>query len=190
MWSPARMFAGKMGSTPFDYTGMLVLQLKDGKIVDLYEISDELAVGKILGEITNDQAERELMSGRIRRLSPRCGAGDPAQNKQIVQQWWEGDAAAQQALAAPDFAYHNPWSGAAHTYADRAQLMAQIQAAFPDSKFEDWPAPSSPRTTRWASASCCQASGLSCPGQPSTASSTARLQKSGYSGPTPPSIRP
>jgi predicted ester cyclase len=127
-------FTGKMGSTPFDYTGLLLLQLKEGKIIDLYEISDELAVGKIVGEIPNKE-QKASFGWQGAKVKPPATVGDPAQNKQIVQQWWEGDAAAQQALAAPDFMYYNPWSEAAHTYADRTQIMTQLQTEFPDLKF-------------------------------------------------------
>lgn len=130
-------FKGKLGNTSFTYTGMLLLQLKDGKIVDVYEVSDELAVRKFLGDIPNDQKNANFgWQGGADKPSADSGAGDPEKNKQIVQQWWEGDAAAQGTLAAPDFAYHNPWSPEARTLADRTRIMGEIVAAFPDLTYE------------------------------------------------------
>ncbi len=103
-------FTGKVGPTSFTYTGMLLVALKDGKIVDLYEISDELAVRKFLGDIPNDR-ENANFGWQDGARKPSAGGGDLVLNKEIVRRWWEGDAAAQEALAAPDFTYHNPWAG-------------------------------------------------------------------------------
>jgi len=135
-------FSGKIGPTSFNYTGMLLLLLQDGKIVDLYELSDELAVRKFLGEIPNDQKNANFGwqdAPNKTPANPAAGTVDPAQNKQIaqqiVQQWWAG-AATQQTLATPDFTYHNPWSPEARTYAARAQTMAQLRAEFGDLTFE------------------------------------------------------
>lgn len=130
-------FAGKIGPTSFTYTGMLLLQLKDGKVVDLYEISDELAVRKFLGDVPNDQKNDNFgWQDGPPKPPAKAGGGDPARNKEIVRQWWEGDAAAQKALAAPGFTSYNPWSSAAHSYTDRTEIMAQLQAAFGDLKFQ------------------------------------------------------
>lgn len=139
-------FTGKIGPTPFTYTGMLLLVLQDGKIVDLYELSDELAVRKFLGEIPNDQKTANFgwqdapdKTPAKPTAEPSAGTVDLVENKQIaqkiVEQWWAG-AAAEQTLAAPDFTYHNPWSPEARTFAGRAQTMAQLQAALGDLTFE------------------------------------------------------
>ena len=130
-------FKGKLGNTSFTYTGMLLLQLKDGKIVDVYEVSDELAVRKFLGDIPNDQKNANFgWQDGAHKPAADTGAGDLVKNKEIVQQWWEGDAAAQGALAAPDFTYHNPWSPEARTLADRTRIMQEIAAVFPDLTYE------------------------------------------------------
>lgn len=130
-------FRGKLGNTGFTYTGMLLLQLKDGKIVDLYEVSDELAVRKVLGDIPNDQKNANFgWQGGAGKPPAAASAEELEKNKQVVREWFEGDAAAQGALAAPGFAYHNPWSPEARTLADRNRLMQEIQAAFPDLKVE------------------------------------------------------
>lgn len=128
-------FTGKIGPTAFTYTGMLLVALKDGKIVDLYEISDELAVRKFLGDVPNDQKNANFGWQGGAGKAP-AGAGDLLLNKETVRQWWEGDAAAQEALAAPDFTYHNPWAGAERTYGDRVRVMQEIEAALGDLKFE------------------------------------------------------
>lgn len=131
-WVVAR---GKSGGTLSDqrqpvYGVLEVARIADGQIAELWLLSDEFSVNTIFGEIPNPDRRVEFLWGDDSTVNGVTGTHE--ENRTLVRQWVERGETAPAELAHDTFMFHSTMYPAQHTFQDRAQIMAELRAAFPD----------------------------------------------------------
>ena len=131
-WVVAR---GELGGTLSDqrqpvYGVLEVARIAEGQIAELWLLSDEFSVNKIFGEIPNPDQRVEFLWGDDSTVNGVTGTRE--ENGALVRQWVEGGEAAPAELAHDAFMFHSTMYPEQHTFQDRAQIMADLRAAFPD----------------------------------------------------------
>jgi len=112
------------------YGVLEVARIADGRVAELWLLSDEFSVNKVFGEIPNPDKRVEFLWGDDSAMQGVTGTRE--ENMALVRQWLEGDDAARETLANKQFVFHSTMYPEQHTFQDRTAIMAELRTAFPD----------------------------------------------------------
>ncbi len=123
-------FDATVADSPVSYGGLNLVHVVDGRIAEVWSVSDEVAVSRIFNEMRNDEKRMQFLWGDDSTIAGV--GGTPQANKQLAAAWLQGDAAAQANLAHDQFIFHSTQYPGKHTYEERAAIMQELKSGFPD----------------------------------------------------------